>query len=332
VLIEEFVTVQGKKMKSVTPFKGVVEPPRAGNNRFIIHEDILCLNEQDRIKVENERCYFKKRRNAEERIRSTPKLGKGWIYSFKPKEGASTWLSLKAQLDNSTKKKVKSYGLEVVNANFDIPIDELNDHEESGFITLLNKEMPLIKFEYKPETLFYLNCGLEKVDRKYIEGRLSANLSAKTKRTLSSKIFSWITGIEGTIQGDGSVGKEKETTVTISTKESSYLFYDVIMRERNSDEESMITVRKEFNCSTGAVNKPGLNITEIKFTIKHDEFTDPDVYVFGEKDIIINTPEENKKTIGRPVYISVNSASQQNKMLKYITEKYNVNMQLAHFM
>jgi len=333
VLIEKLSKIKNKRVKSVIEFEGLVEPPQEGNNKLILHKNILCLNEQDRIKTEDaERCYFKKDPDDLSSERSTPKLGKGWIYSFEPKSGSSKWYTLEAQLDPKTKEIIESYDLEVVNANFDIPIDELEGYEEDGFITLLNKKMPLIVFEYLPSSLFFLECGLQKVDRKFIEGKLSASLSATSKKSLSTKFFSWITGVDASMTADGAAGLEKESKKTINTNESSYLFYDVKKIDRETGEESVITVKKEFSCLTGATNIPGLDVTDIRFIVKSDPYTDPDIYVFDKSEDFINTPKENKKAIGRPVFVSVNSVSQYQKLLKIIKKKYNVSTHMAHFM
>ncbi|WP_423909691.1 hypothetical protein [Candidatus Spongiihabitans sp.] len=329
VLVQKTVNIQGRSRQSVAPFKGVVMPPKEGNNKLILHKNILCLNEQDRIKVENERCRFKKEINAEQLEGSTPKIGKGWIYSFKPKEDSSDWFWLEAQLDDSTKNTIESYGLDVVSANFSISKAELNHYENLGYITLLNKEMPLMEFEYMPDTLFYLECGLENVNKKYIEGKLGGRVGVNRESQAAKIINSFI---KVDVGAEGSVGVDNETIVTISTKNNSYLFYNVIMRERGNEEESVIKVRKDFNCVSGAVNQPGLDINEVKFTIQSNEPTDPDAYVFEKEDIAIKTPEENKKTIGRPVYVSVNSVSQHSKLLQYIIKRHKVNIQMAHFM
>jgi len=327
VLIKQYIVRNKKKIRNILPFSSIVKPPKIGNNKFIIHEDILCLNEQDRIKLEKERCFFSKNSN-----KSAPKLGKGWIYSFEKKKGTKNWLILKAHLDTSTKDKIRNYGLEPVNANFDISEDELSSYEESGYITLLNKNMPLVEFIYKKDSEFFLKCGLEKVDTKYIQSKLSTSLSTETKKTNAIKLLSWITGVNIGVSADAGVGTDNETKVSINTKEKSYLFYDVIMKDRGSEEENLITIRKDFTCTSGASNKPGLDITDITFSINPNDATDTENYVFSDSKIILNTPEKVKKIIGRPVFFSVNSSVQQNSVLKYIMQEYEVSMQMAHFM
>lgn len=328
--IKNKISVPGaaKKISVLTPIAGLLSSPPT--NSLVFHKSILCLAQSNRIVPPPGRCI-----QFGEDIRTTLPVGKGWIYTFHPSAKGERWLNLDVILDSGTKAALTERGLNPNEANFEITYNELSTLEKQGLITLLDKKMPPVTFEYPMKAPVFIRCGQKKVTEKSLKASIGATVSAGAGADLPlwTKLISGLTAKLG-LSADLEAGAASGTkwTINIDTTRSSYLYYTVNMIDNETNRISNILIEKTFECRESPNIQPGERILRVVFEIEQPGSPDVDEYAFEKSGDYIKVPESLLGHHPRPVFISVNSPDQHADVLRKIAEKQNVDIPLAHFM
>jgi hypothetical protein len=317
VLISEFVEINGKLTKNLRPLDEIIKP--LPTNSIILHEDILCIGQTNRIAVGQENC-----KNFSDPEKTIPKVGKGWIYTFDTGE-KENWVNLKAELDKETTNYLIKNKLDPKEADFEIRKEELESLEKQGFLTMLDKPLPRLTFDYDLNSSFVIPCGEKKITKKKIGGTITTTVESGGEFSFWKWAYAKV-GI--TAEAMGSV--EKEVELGIDTTNSSYLFYSATMNDAKTNKKTTINIEKEFECVAKRNNKTGHNILQVNFELLPEDSVEPEILPFSNPKDLINTPTKTKERFPRPVFISINTPEQQMNVIRNIM-KEGVDVYLANF-
>jgi len=146
-------------VKIYRSIEGLVNVPPT--DALLLHESILCLGQTNRLVIPPNRCD-----KFGHHSMSILPVGKGWLYKFKEKKD-SKWVELSLNLDEKTKAQLERRGIKPEEANFLIAKNDLLRLERQGYLTMLNKNHPLVVFEYLNDEPLYIKCGQKKVTHNW---------------------------------------------------------------------------------------------------------------------------------------------------------------------
>lgn len=327
--IKKTMDLQGEviEISVFSSIKGLLkEPP---TDSLIFHKSVLCLGQSNRISKPPYRCN-----KIGDDISSTLPVGKGWIYGFKKSNRGPKWLNLKVVLDKSTKDELAKRGIMIEETGFDITKTELSELERQGVITMLNKPMPPVTFEYESSRPVFIECGQKTVSEKELKASMGIIASAEVGGEVPfwARLFTGIKAKLGlSVTAEGAASANKTWSITTDTTNSSYLYYTVKMIDDEKKEAANIFIEKTFECQQ-VPNKPGEKMTKIVFEVERPGSPDIEEYTFENPEEYISVPNELLNHIPRPVFFSVNSSEQHSEVVKKLAEKQSVDVPMAHFM
>ena len=313
-------------VKIYRSIEGLVDPPPT--NALILHESILCLGQSNRIVTPPGKC-----KKFGHHAMSILPVGKGWIYKFS-ESTIGKWLQLNVDFNEKTKAELERRGLVPGEANFKITKNELYDLEKQGYLTMLNKNHPLVIFEYLNDDPLYIKCGQKKVTKKSLE----VFIKATAKSEIEAEIPIWmklLSGIKASL-GIGLEGGAEATTgtsyeITVDTTEKSYLYYAARMTDTQTKSVSNILIKKIFECNSSPDIGPGDRILSVEFEIESPHETDLPKYKFINADEYLKIPDRICNLSPRPIFLSLNSPKQHSDVLKKIVQEWKVDVNFAHF-
>ncbi|MFX0197472.1 MAG: hypothetical protein ACFFCW_15220 [Candidatus Hodarchaeota archaeon] len=329
VQIKETVTLKGhpEPVEILRPIEGLIAPPPS--DTIILHESILCLGQTNRIITPPGKC-----RMCGDDPRTTLPLGKGWIYTF-AQSTKPDWVDLKLRLDDNTKAEIKDRGLTPKEANFDITKRELLDLEKQGYLTMLNRRHPLFEFEYQTRHPVCIQCGQKKITQKTLKA--SAGLKMEADAGIAAPIWTkFITGLKAKLglklESEVSGEVDKTWSITVETTNASYLYYAATMTDTRTKSTSNIFIEKVFECTPSPKIGPGNRILSVRFEIEYPDAPDLVVYEFTNPKEYLPLPDEIFDYHPRPIFLSANTPAQHAAAIRRIIDKWQVNVNLAHFM
>lgn len=303
----------------LTSIKNLIEPPPS--NTVLVHRPLFCLGQTNLLLISESKCNDGK-----------PPLGKGWTSTFKNSRKPK-FLELTVTLDEKTKSQIAERGWDPALTQFVVEQKDIRSLEESGDITMLDKTYPRVEFEYKDDSEYFIKCGTTEIS----EEDLKEGWNIEAKASVETKLPGWLSFIGSELGID--IGKnieqnkhETRKTEEINTTEASYLFYAATRTESGSNETSDIVVEKVFECKSSPKAEPGDKILTVKFYIETPGENDASVYAFTDPQDYLNMPDKIYEYHHRPVFLSINSVKQYERVLKKIMDEHNVDVHLAHFM
>lgn len=327
VQIEKTQSINGKPVEILTPIEGLVESPPS--NTIMVHRSILCLDQTNRIAKPPEKC-----KRVGTNLESEIPVGKGWIYTFRP-SSKSGWLDLSVRLDEGTKKELQSRGLTPGDANFEIARRDVDELERQGYLTTLDKNLPIAVFEYQNRSPVYIECGQKKVTEKALKG--SAKLKAEGGVGFEAPLWvRLISGLKGKLGLSAEAGVSAETgttwTISVDTTKLSYLYYAATMFDSKEKKLSNIIIEKIFECKPPPIQGPGNRMISVRFELEPPDGGDLREFEFTNAADYLPVPEKLYNHQPRPVFLSINSPEQYETALSKVIQTWAVDINLAHFM
>lgn len=327
VQVQEFMDIDGTPNAILRPIEGLVKPPRS--KQILFHSSILCLGQTNRIPTPPTRCN----KIADNPLSVFP-VGKGWVYTFKESRSKPEWVDLRVRLDASTREKLESRGLVPAEANFDIRRSELVELEKRGYLTMLDKDHPIRRFEYTTRLPVYIECGQERVTEKALS--VSTKVQGETGVDVGAPIWAkWIAGVKAklglTVEAGTESSEQTTWTIAVDTKEASYLYYMATMTDPETSRQASIFIEKIFDCEPPPTRGPGDRIRRVSFTIDDPDQPDAHVIEFDNPSDYLPVPEALFDHHGRPIFISINNPAQHESVMRTIVETKKIGADLAHF-
>ena len=307
--------------------KLITQPP---SNTIIFHKSILCLGQTNPIVGPPYKCNSMSKNSI-----STEPIGQGWIYTYK-KKGVRDRVLLKTVLTAETKKDIEDRGWDPSEAEFPATLQDLHSLEKEGYLTILNKKLPVFTFESITENAFYLKCGQKKVSKKNFDkifsGKINANLTVGFP--VLARLFSFLSAkVDAEAEASTSQKEEDEVIIEVDTTKQSYMYEFFNMVENNTDKDTtVIVVEKQFECDTSKASGLGDRIISVTYRITRPGEIDPEIYEFNKPDKILIRPNEIFDHHTRPVFLSINSPEQYHEALRNIVKEEKVDQVLANFM
>ena len=210
-------------------------------------------------------------------------------------------------------------------------MDDLEELEIRGYLTLLNRAHPVSRFDYGPDPVF-IECGQEEVSEDVLNA--AARVDASTGAGLAIRFFKFIELKLGvSIVGSAEVNRSDRTSITsLDTRSKSRLYYSAQM-VTEGESEHVIMIEKTFACDSAPAAEHGDRIELVKFEITTGLGTDIDTYKFQDQSKFLSVPDELYNMNSRPIFISANSPEQFETALDNVIRHHRLsNVHLAHFM
>ncbi|NBI54638.1 hypothetical protein [Photobacterium alginatilyticum] len=299
----------------------ILKPP---SNYIIMNLPIFCPWQENFLAIGSVEC-------EDDGVNKRP-IGKGWVYQFRESDKGDKWRELYLNLDLKTSDELKSLGLTIKQVKFDIKFKKLESLEDSGHITILNKEIPRFTIFYKTKPLI-LPCGAKEISVKEIKESYKLGIDGEASIKTPDGIGKFFEIIKLSLGLSGSYETNKNSTksleITVDTTNSSYLFRVATIKDTKTNIERDIRITKHFNCEE---NNYGEKITKVKFLI--DDGHDYIPYEFHEPSKIFKSYNQvvAQKYMPRPYFISYNSPEQYtNALSQLIDDTKTLDIYLAHF-
>ena len=258
------------------------------------HRSVLCLSETNEIIEPDEKCEIGLKKDP---------VGEGWLFQYDDKADRPNWINMRASFDDNTKAQLAERGWDVAEANFDMKIDDLLRLEERGLVTTLDRKYPIVSIDNREIEPVLLGCGKRTVTSEELRAGISAKASAEAR----ASFLGWLKAKLG-IEADIAAEAARVSSIELSTRSKSFMYYAVRGIVHDSDEEFSIRVEKEFDCTSDARVDFGDKITAVTFDVEYFGGSDPLSFRFDDPSQFISMPEEiydvNNK---RPIFVSINN-------------------------